>query len=105
MLELVLLSTNNSHAHRHTQCTGFGQCVGVSLARPGPVISKTESPRVGADVKLQKIIVMSTLAKIIKKILIINLGICIAPTQLFRAALGAESRVCYPGNMADRQTQ
>jgi hypothetical protein len=32
----------------------------------------------------------------------INLGICIAPTQPFRAALGAESRVCYP---ADRQTQ
>jgi hypothetical protein len=36
---------------------------------------------------------------------IINLGICIAPTQLFRAILGAESRVCYPGNTADRQTQ
>jgi hypothetical protein len=32
------------------------------------------------------------------------LGICIAPTQPFRAALGAESRVCYPGNTADRQT-
>jgi hypothetical protein len=35
----------------------------------------------------------------------LHLGICIAPTQPFRAALGAESRVCYPGNMADRQTQ
>jgi hypothetical protein len=35
----------------------------------------------------------------------INLGICIAPTQPFRAALGAESRVCYPGITADRQTQ
>jgi hypothetical protein len=34
-----------------------------------------------------------------------NWGICIAPTQPFRAALGAESRVCYPGNTADRQTQ
>jgi hypothetical protein len=34
----------------------------------------------------------------------IHLGICIAPTQPFRAALGAESRVCYPGNTADRQT-
>jgi hypothetical protein len=36
----------------------------------------------------------------------INLGICIALTQPFRAALGAESRVCYLGNMntADRQT-
>jgi hypothetical protein len=33
------------------------------------------------------------------------LGICIAPTQPFQAALGAESRVCYPGNTADRQTQ
>jgi hypothetical protein len=36
---------------------------------------------------------------------IINLGICIAPTQPFRAALGAESKVCYPGNTADRQIQ
>jgi hypothetical protein len=35
----------------------------------------------------------------------INLGICIAPTQPFRAALDAESRVCYPGNTANRQTQ
>jgi hypothetical protein len=35
----------------------------------------------------------------------INLGICIAPTQPFRAALGAESKVCYPSNTADRQTQ
>jgi hypothetical protein len=35
----------------------------------------------------------------------INFGICIAPTQPFRAALGAESRVCYPGNTADKQTQ
>jgi hypothetical protein len=34
-----------------------------------------------------------------------NLGICIASTQPFRAALGAESRVCYPCNTADRQTQ
>jgi hypothetical protein len=34
-----------------------------------------------------------------------NLGICIAPTQPYRAALGAESRVCYPGKTADRQTQ
>jgi hypothetical protein len=32
----------------------------------------------------------------------INLGICIAPTQPFRAALGAESRMCYLGNMADK---
>jgi hypothetical protein len=30
----------------------------------------------------------------------VNVGICIAPTQPFRAALGAESRVCYPD---DRQ--
>jgi hypothetical protein len=36
---------------------------------------------------------------------ILNLGICIAPTQLFRAALGAESRVYYPSKSADRQTQ
>jgi hypothetical protein len=35
----------------------------------------------------------------------LKLGICIAPTQPFRAALDAESRVCYPGNTADRQTQ
>jgi hypothetical protein len=35
----------------------------------------------------------------------LNLGICIAPTQPFRAALGAESRVFYPGNTADRQTK
>jgi hypothetical protein len=35
----------------------------------------------------------------------IHLGICIALTQPFWAALGAESRVCYPGNTADRQTQ
>jgi hypothetical protein len=35
----------------------------------------------------------------------INVGICIAPTEPFRAALGAESRVCYPGNTTDRQTQ
>jgi hypothetical protein len=34
----------------------------------------------------------------------INLGICIAPIQPFRAALAAESRVCYPGNTADKQT-
>jgi hypothetical protein len=33
------------------------------------------------------------------------LGICIAPTLPFRAALGAESRVYYLGNTADRQTQ
>jgi hypothetical protein len=26
-----------------------------------------------------------------------------APTKPFRAALGAESRVCYPANMTDRQ--
>jgi hypothetical protein len=35
----------------------------------------------------------------------INLGICIAPTLPFWATLGAESRVCYPGNTADMQTQ
>jgi hypothetical protein len=35
----------------------------------------------------------------------LKLGICIATTQPFQAALGAESRVCYPGNAADRQTQ
>jgi hypothetical protein len=35
----------------------------------------------------------------------LNLGICIAPTQSFRAALGAKSSVCCPGNTADRQTQ
>jgi hypothetical protein len=35
----------------------------------------------------------------------INVRICKAPTQPFRAVLGAESRVCYPGNIADRQTQ
>jgi hypothetical protein len=35
----------------------------------------------------------------------INLGIYIAPTEPFRAALGVESRVCYLGNTADRQTQ
>jgi hypothetical protein len=34
-----------------------------------------------------------------------DLGIYIAPTQPFRAAPGAEIRVCYPGNTADRQTQ
>jgi hypothetical protein len=34
-----------------------------------------------------------------------KVGICIAPTQPFRAALGAESRMCYPGNTANRQTQ
>jgi hypothetical protein len=33
------------------------------------------------------------------------LRICIAPTKPFRAALTAESRVYYPGNTADRQTQ
>jgi hypothetical protein len=33
------------------------------------------------------------------------INICIAPTQPFPAALGPESRVCYPGNTADRQTQ
>jgi hypothetical protein len=32
-------------------------------------------------------------------------GICIAPTQPFQAALGAESRECYPGTTTDRQTQ
>jgi hypothetical protein len=32
------------------------------------------------------------------------MGICIAPTKPFRAALGTESRVSYPGNTADRQT-
>jgi hypothetical protein len=32
----------------------------------------------------------------------INLGIYIAPTQAFQADLGTESRVCYPGNTADR---
>jgi hypothetical protein len=42
---------------------------------------------------------------IVIKINNINLGICIAPTQSFRAALGGESRVCCPGNMVDRQTQ
>jgi hypothetical protein len=31
--------------------------------------------------------------------------ICIAPTQPFRVALGAESRVCYLGNTAGRQPQ
>jgi hypothetical protein len=31
--------------------------------------------------------------------------ICIAPTQPFWVALSVESRVCYRGNMADRQTQ
>jgi hypothetical protein len=35
----------------------------------------------------------------------IQLGICVAPIQPFRAALGTESRVCYPGNTADRLTQ
>jgi hypothetical protein len=34
-----------------------------------------------------------------------NLGICIPPTQPLRPALGAESRVYYSGNTADRQTQ
>jgi hypothetical protein len=34
----------------------------------------------------------------------LNLGISIAPTQPFWVTLGAESRVCYPVNMADRQT-
>jgi hypothetical protein len=32
-----------------------------------------------------------------------KLGICIAPTQPFRAALAAESRVCYLGNTEDRK--
>jgi hypothetical protein len=32
-------------------------------------------------------------------------AIIIIITQPFRAALGAESRVCYPDNTADRQTQ
>jgi hypothetical protein len=32
-------------------------------------------------------------------------GICIASTQPFRAALGAKRRVCYLGNTADRHTQ
>jgi hypothetical protein len=32
-------------------------------------------------------------------------GICIVPTQPFWAAVGTESRVCYPGNTSDRQTQ
>jgi hypothetical protein len=41
----------------------------------------------------------------LKKEIEINLGICIAPTQPFQATLGAESRVCYPGNTADRLTQ
>jgi hypothetical protein len=36
-----------------------------------------------------------------KKINKINVGIGLA----FRAALGAESRVCYPGNKTDRQAQ
>jgi hypothetical protein len=36
---------------------------------------------------------------------IIKLRICIVPTRPFRAALSAESRVCYPGNTADRQPQ
>jgi hypothetical protein len=36
---------------------------------------------------------------------VLDLHLNIAPTQPFRAALGAESRVCYPGNTADRQTQ
>jgi hypothetical protein len=31
----------------------------------------------------------------------IKKDICIAPTQPYWAALGAESRVCYPGNTAD----
>jgi hypothetical protein len=35
--------------------------------------------------------------------LCLNLGICKAPFPLL--ALGAESRVCYLGNTADRQTQ
>jgi hypothetical protein len=39
----------------------------------------------------------------------LNLGICIAPIQPFRAALGTKSRVCYgyclTGTTADRQTQ
>jgi hypothetical protein len=34
-----------------------------------------------------------------------KIGICIAPTQPFQAALGAESRVGNLGNTADRQTQ
>jgi hypothetical protein len=33
----------------------------------------------------------------------IDLGISTAPSQPFRAALGAESRMCYPGHTADRQ--
>jgi hypothetical protein len=41
-----------------------------------------------------------TINKINKK-----MGICIASTQPFRVALGAESRACYPDNTADRQTQ
>jgi hypothetical protein len=32
-------------------------------------------------------------------------GICIAPTQPYWAALGTESRVCYPGNIAVSQPQ
>jgi hypothetical protein len=32
----------------------------------------------------------------------INLGICIAPIPALPAALGAESRVCYPGNTAGK---
>jgi hypothetical protein len=34
-----------------------------------------------------------------------NWGICITPTQPLWVGLGAESRVCYPGNTADRQPQ
>jgi hypothetical protein len=49
-----------------------------------------------------------TFTKMFKTVTVLNkihLGICIAPTQPFRAALGAESRVCYPGKTADRQRQ
>jgi hypothetical protein len=41
----------------------------------------------------------------VKLDLLKKMGMCIAPTQPFRAALGAESRVCYQGNTAERQTQ
>jgi hypothetical protein len=34
-----------------------------------------------------------------------QMGICVAPIRPFRVALGAESRVCYPDNTADRQPQ
>jgi hypothetical protein len=49
------------------------------------------------------IFILCIVLKIYFKNIIINLGICIAPTQLFRAALGAERTLCYPNNTADSQ--